>query len=347
VVLGTKREYPTKRLAQRRMEVILARINDYSYRPGRVATVEQFAERWMAQVVSKLKSSTAHGYAAHLKNQIVPLLGKLRLDQLGVENQQVFVTQIAGKVSRTTTKNILATLSSMLGTAKNWGYACETVHLNRLVFPERGVRQRRTGFSPSQAAQIIATAQGQYRVMFALAAMTGLRVGEILGLQTSDFDFERRIFHVRRSVWRGKLQTPKSTSSESSLPLPDALAAIVHEYIATIRPGFLFLNNRGSLFIAENVVRQQLVPILRALGIPIIPRQTSFHAFRHLHTSMLLAAGAPASVAQAQLRHADPRVTLGIYGHVIGDEQRQAVEKVAAILVPTCPKQKPVGEWIQ
>jgi integrase len=42
--------------------------------------------------------------------------------------------------------------------------------------------------------------------------------------------------------------------------------------------------------------------------------------------------GAPASVAQGQLGHADPSVTLGIYSHVIGDSQRRAVEKVAGIL---------------
>ncbi len=160
--------------------------------------------------------------------------------------------------------------------------------------------------------------------MFAIAAMTGLRVGEILGLESSDFDFDNRVFQVRRSVWRGKLQTPKNANSLAALPLPDTLAEIVREHIKTIKPGFLFLSNRGSLFIAENVVRQELVPILKQLQIPIVARQTSFHAFRHLHASMLLAAGAPAPVAQAQLRHSDPRITLGIYAHVIGDAHTQS-----------------------
>ena len=347
IVLGTKREYPTKHLAERRMDVLLARINDYSYRPGRVSTLGEFAERWRLEILSKRKASTVHGYESHLKNQILPHLGKIRLDQLGVEYQQTFVTRISGTVSRTTVRNILATLSSILATAKNWNYTCEGVHFNRLVFPEREVRPERKGFSPAQAAQIIARAQGQFRVMFAIAAMTGLRVGEILGLQTSDFEFENRVFHVRRAVWRGKLQTPKTANSEAVLPLPDALAEIVREHVKAIPAGFLFLNNRGNLFIAENVVRQELVPILKQLQIPIVARQTSFHAFRHLHASMLLAAGAPAPVAQAQLRHSDPRITLEIYSHVIGDAHREFVDSVAKNLDSFGLNLKPQTDSIQ
>src|SRR5947209_6997993 len=51
VILGSKRELPTKHLAQRRMEVILARINGFDYRPGRVATFGEFLERWSCEVL--------------------------------------------------------------------------------------------------------------------------------------------------------------------------------------------------------------------------------------------------------------------------------------------------------
>ena len=47
-------------------------------------------------------------------------------------------------------------------------------------------------------------------------------------------------------------------------------------------------------------------------------------------TSALLADGATPAVVQKQLRHSDPRITLGIYGHVIGNQQRDAVENRAA-----------------
>jgi integrase len=179
----------------------------------------------------------------------------------------------------------------------------------------------------------------------AIAAMTGLRAGEILGLQARDFDFEGRELRICRSVWRGKLQTPKSVYSEAVLPIPNLLVEIVKPHIESLENsmGWLFVNSRGHLFIAENVVRQALAPILDALKIP----RCGFHAFRHTHTSLLLQSGAPVPVTQAQLRHSDPRVTIGIYGHVIGDDHREAVERVASILDPSGPKSKAPTQLIQ
>jgi integrase len=68
-------------------------------------------------------------------------------------------------------------------------------------------------------------------------ATTGLRVGEILGLQAGDFDFERRVLHIRRSVWRGKLRTTKNVNSEAMLPIPAPLADIVRAHIVNVNPG--------------------------------------------------------------------------------------------------------------
>jgi integrase len=87
----------------------------------------------------------------------------------------------------------------------------------------------------------------------------------------------------------------------------------------------------------------KLWPILEDLKIA----HCGLHAFRHFHSTMLLELGAAPQVAQAQMRHSDPRITLDVYSHVIGESQRLAVEKVAEILAPIGPKQNDSGEWIQ
>lgn len=343
IVLGSKKELPTKRLAQRRLELELSRINSPAYRPGRVATLEEFAERWRREVLSTRKPSTIHAAESHLKIQILPLLGKMKLSDIGVEAQQCFVTRLSGTVSRKTLLNVLGTLSSILTTAQNWGYICEGVKFGKLALPERSIQEEARSFTEEQARAIIAEAKGQFRVMFVIAAMTGLRAGEILALQIGDFDFQNRLLTVRRSVWRGKLQTTKTIHSQAVLPLPDALAEIVKQHVEKLSTHWLFLNRSGHFFIAENVVRQALTPILDKLKIP----RCGFHAFRHLHTSLLLSSGAAPQVAQKQLRHSDARITLGIYGHIIGDAHREAVEKVAGILFPNVPNPELVTEVIQ
>jgi len=342
-LLGSKQEFPTKRLVERRLEVLLAPLNSLSYRPGRVATVAEFAERWKLEVLSKRKPSTVHAAESHLRNQILPMLGKMRLNEIGVENQQIFVNRLSGTISRKILLNVLGTLSSMLKTAQNWGYICVGIDFGKLALPEKSFTKPSACFTADQVRAIFAEAKGPYRVMFAIAAMTGLRIGEILALAVSDFDFEKKLLTVRRSVWRRKLSTPKTSSSQAVLPLPDALARIVREHIATLKSEWLFLNTRAGFLTSENVVRQALTPILDKLGLP----RCGFHAFRHTHATLLLYNGATPQEAQAQLRHADPRITLSVYSHVQAESRREVVEKLASILDAAGPKLEPMSQLIQ
>jgi integrase len=287
IVLGTKSELQTKRLAQRRLEAILARINAPEYRPGRVATVAEFAERWKKDVLAQRKPSTVRASIAHLRCHILPQLGKLKLDEVGRERQQMFVTLLSQKVSRKSVENIMGTLSSMITTARKWRYVAEPVKLGDLVLPDEGVKTEARYFNPQQVRDIIGRAQEPFRTMFQILAMTGVRAGELLGLQVEDVDFERRLLFIRRSVNRGHVQSVKSKASQKPLPLPDALSRILKEHLLRRRENpdrWLFVNSRSRPFSADRIVMFKLWPILDALKIP----RCGLHAFRHFHSTMLL-----------------------------------------------------------
>ena len=254
--LGTKREYPTKRLAERKLEQILCRINAVEYRPGRVATLAEFAERWKVEIVTKYKPSTKCSAGSHVNSHILPYLGKLRMDAIGAENQQAFVTHLADQVSYKSVLNILSTLSSMLTTAKNWGYVCEGVDQHKLVLPGRGIRKDAACFTADEVRNILRIAEDPWRLMFACAALLGLRAGEILGLRVEDVDLQTRTLNIKQGAWRGKLQTAKNTASEAALPIPAALEGFFREYLKTWKPnplGLLFCNRNGACVdFAEN-----------------------------------------------------------------------------------------------
>jgi integrase len=332
VILGTKRELPTKRLAERRMEVALARINGLDYRPGRVATFEEFLERWKAEILTKQKPSSARAVRSHLRCYIVPQLGKLRFEQFGIENQQAFITRISENgVSRKTVLNVLGTLSSIISTARNWGYNCEQLESEKLRLPPRGTRHEARNFTVEQLRKILAIAEEPWRTLYFILTLDGLRAGEALGLQWQDVDLDRKLLHIRRSAWYGQVQTTKSQTSETVVPIPDALATILKEYRSKWQAnpqGFLFVTRNGRPPSSNKVVEYHLWTILDALGIP----RCGLHAFRHTHASLLLDCGATPKVAQRQLRHSDARTTLEIYGHVVGEAHREAVEKVAAVV---------------
>lgn len=344
--IGSLAELPTKKLALRRLELYLAKINAPGYRPGRVATLAEFVERWRADVLVQHKPSTVQAAESHLRTHIIPLLGSRRLEDLTPELQQSFITSLSKKLRRKTVLNVMATLSAILNTAKRWGYICEGVDFSRLAFPAKGERIRARFFTADQARRIIETSEEPFATVFAVAAMTALRPGELLGLKIEDLDFERGVIFVRRSAWYSKLQSPKNDGSIRALPMPKPLASRLKAYLQSWRPnpaGLLFATANGTPLCANNVVQRALWPVLDRLKIP----RCGLKAFRHMHASLLVDEGAPVTVAQAQLGHADPRVTIGIYSHVIGDSHRNAVEKIAAVLDPSGPKEKANSKWVQ
>ncbi|MGA8167652.1 MAG: site-specific integrase, partial [Candidatus Acidiferrales bacterium] len=160
---------------------------------------------------------------------------------------------------------------------------------------------------------------------------TGMREGELFGLKVSDLDFERRTINVRRSVWRGKIQSTKSESSVRVLHIPDVLAKRLTEYLRTWRPNamnLLFPSRRGTPINPNHVVPRKLHPLLDKLKI----ERAGFHAFRHSHSSLLVEMGAAVTVAQAQLGHSDLATTMRTYTHVIPQSQRDAVDRLAGVV---------------
>jgi integrase len=92
------------------------------------------------------------------------------------------------------------------------------------------------------------------------------------------------------------------------------------------KTNLLFSNRQGRALSADKLREKWLHPLLAKLGI----EKGGFHNMRHGVASSLLAGGATPAVVQRQRRHSDLRITLGIYGYVVGNQQRDAVESRSA-----------------
>lgn len=335
--LGTREELPTEKLAWRAAEPVLAKINARDYRPGRFATLEHFAEGWKRDALAMLKPSTQRVHLSYLDGHILPALGTLRLDELDQQTVQGFVSRLAQKVKPKTVANVVGVLGAVLKSARAWGYAVGSARTSEVVLPSKGLTEPRPCFTAAEVQQILAAATGADLAAYALMAFTGCRSGEAFALTWEDVDFTRRLILVRRSNYRGTIQTTKSRSSNRALPMPEPLAAILETFHKEWRPnlgGYLFAGRDGQPLNPEACLRWRFKPLLRRLGIS----PAGFHAFRHAQASLLVSTGANVKVTQAQLGHSDARITLGLYAHVIGDDHRAAVEKVAEILRPVAPR---------
>lgn len=107
--------------------------------------------------------------------------------------------------------------------------------------------------------------------------------------------------------------------------------------------GLLFATRNGRPHTTNKVNEYRLHPLLKKLGIP----PCSMNGFRHTLASLLVSMGASPAVAQRQLRHSDPMTTLRNYTHIVGAEQREAVERIAGILRPTAAPSKTEVQWTQ
>ena len=109
----------------------------------------------------------------------------------------------------------------------------QPVMTSELALPSDELRKPARFFDGEEARKIITLAAQPYRTMFAIAGMAGLRVGEVLGLQKADLDFDRHIIHVQRSAWHGQIQTVKSKASRAPVAMAEALTVLLKEYLST------------------------------------------------------------------------------------------------------------------
>jgi integrase len=322
----------SERAAWKLFQPHLDRVNAAGKLPPKSGIIlEQFVKEWRSSVAVNLKGSTTRAAESHLRAHILPKLGSLPLTEISTKTVQSFVAHLAtGGRSKKTVENVLLTLSSILRTAKAWDYVCGSFSVAGITMPREGVRKEQRCFTDEEVGKILAAAPEPFGTILAVTAVLGLRIGEVLALRVSDIDFTRKIIRVRQSLDSATrtVQAVKSQASSADVPIPSQLAARLHSHLQTNegKAGLLFVNRCGRPFSANKLREKQLHPLLVKLGIP----RGGFHAARHGATSSLLADGATPAVVQKQLRHSDPRITLGIYGHVIGNQQRDAVENRAA-----------------
>jgi integrase len=326
----------SERSARKQFQPFLDTVNDAALKlPPRIGlTLAGFVKEWRTNVAVNLKGSSTRAAESHLRAHIIPKLGDYHLPEITTKIVQGFVAYLAGGGrSRKTAENILLTLSSLLKTARSWGYACGDFRFADLTLPREGVRAEPRSFTDDEVRRIIAGASEPLSTIVAVTAVLGLRIGETLALRTFDVDFAKHIIRVRRSVDAATRTVcgVKSKASSADLPMSRELEIRLQTQLQKHdhKNELLFVNGRGRPFSANKLREKRLHPLLDALDIP----RGGFHSMRHGAASSLLADGATPAVVQAQLRHSDARITLGIYGHVVGDAQRNAVQNRSTKLV--------------
>ena len=157
--------------------------------------------------------------------------------------------------------------------------------------------------------------QNFYRVAFKARIQTGLRAGELWGLQWGDIDWNDGRIHVRRSLWRGSFQIPKTKSAIRKVDISATLLLDLKRWklaCPVSDDDLIFPSHEGRRVNHENVMNRYFHPLLRRAGI----RHVSFHSLRHSNASLRIASGQNIKYISTQLGHSSVKITLDTYGHL-------------------------------
>jgi integrase len=336
-ILGTLKDFPTERLAQRELDQRVAAVNSVNYRPRPAATFAEFSHRWETTVLTQHKPSTQATIRSQIRKYLLAFFGGYAMRAIQTEDLQRLLSDM--RTGPKTVRNLLGTFRMMWNSARAWGYVAQDVTVG-IVLPKR----RRAGssfFTLEEVQRIIAAAAEPHRTFYWLAAETGMRAGELCGLRVDDLDFEFGRLQIRQSVWHGRIQSPKTESSYRTLSLSSELVGHLKNFVLKWQPNerrLLFATRTGRPWDASLLRKRKLHPLLDSLGIA----RGGLHAFRHANTSMMDRWNVPMKVRQQRLGHSDPRLTLDVYTHVASEDETRIASQFGkafsgGILCPDLP----------
>jgi integrase len=307
--LGDFHELPTPRSAKNVMQAEMVKVNQHLALPSRsTLTFRVAAKDWIAECEARklkpIKPSVAHNWRCILQNHLNPLIGELSLSDVGNKTMRSVVEKLsAKKLAPATIKNICLVVKLVVASVTDDDG--NRVHLrqwNRRVIdaPEVDERKQRTpSFTCEQVSAIAKAATGRLQVACVLFASSGLRAGEMLGLECKHFSGDS--LTVAQSVWGGnnKVGTPKTANAYRVVDLCPDVAALLRTFLGDRRKGFLFQTTSGKPVTQTNLLRRELHPLLDTLGIS----RCGFHAFRRFRNTFLRQSRCPDSLLKFWMGH--------------------------------------------
>lgn len=302
-------------------------------------TFGEYAKGWIGITVpATCKPSTARDYRGILKNHVLPAFGKKKVTEIDKQMvRQFLMRKIRDGAAMSTVTHIKNVVSGVLNEAV---YA-KTIPSNPAH--RIGKLGRSQTMAPTvdpltreELDKLLKTFKEHFAATHPLAltlARTGMRLGEALGLQWGDIDFNSRFIWIRRSYSKGSFETPKNGKDrrvDMSQQLADTLQRLrTNRKKEALRkwkgevPEWVFPHENGIVPIYGDVWRREVfVKALEKAGL----RKIRIHDLRHTYASLLIQSGESLAYIRDQLGHHSIKVTVDVYGHLAPEGNKAAVD---------------------
>lgn len=351
----SKKGFRNKGDAENFLLKVNSQLNDNIFIQHKKITLREYLEEWLASYVEcNLKKSTISSYKSIVKLHIIPLLGNIELQKLTSSHIDKFYAEklkngrLDGKggLSQRSIQYIHRILSEALNHAVK-KKLLTTNPIRDITNTPKVPKYRAKIYTKDEIVQLLNTSNGtDLECPIALAALCGLRRGEVLGLLWDDIDFTNSSLSISRQLIATdtgyEFDTPKSETSIRNISLPSTVVSILENQKTKYETLKKMLKNE---FKDNNLVYSNND------GTPINPKNFSkmfayflkknklkhirFHDLRHSYASLMLVSGNSLKVTSELLGHSTISLTADTYTHVISDLKKEAANKIDNILNPS------------
>ena len=301
-----------------------------------------YLREWIETVVREQNSDSLRvNYDGLVRNWLTPSIGGRPLASLTAQDIELCIAEMA----RAGTSGRLRQVTyHMLNRSLKRAARLGLIRSNPVTSADRpsAPKTRVQYLIPEQLGVLLETAKDTpFEALIVLAATTGARLDELLGLLWGDLTLRRgagrmELSRTLKEDSKGKLELVDGLKAEctgravdlgdrtveallqhrarlGALPLPDAV---------------VFTSRAGGPVRRSNFHRGHWHPLLERAGLPRI----RFHDLRHTHATALLAQGVHPKVVQERLGHSRISLTLDTYSHLLPTMQRDAAEVMDELL---------------
>ena len=346
-ITGERRQraktFRTRKEAQRALSEWLVEIDRGTALDPSTATIGDVLDRWLDAVAKhSVRATTLEDYRSTVTRHLRPEFGNTLIQKLTGERIESFYARKRDEGAGARTVELChRRLSQALKQAIRWKLIA--VNPCDSIKPPRALSKRPDVWSVTELNRFLTIAdEDAYSPLWFMAASTGLRLGEVLGLRWRDVELAASSIHVAQAqtLLQGRIQfqEPKTPAARRKVRItPDLIEALKEHRKAQLAerlrsPGW---NDLDLVFTTEHGTPIYPSSISRAfnrLTARADLRRIRFHDLRHTHATHLLQAGQPVKVVSERLGHASISITLDTYAHVLPDMQDHAVESITKML---------------